>query len=85
MSDFIVACKGIISDSIIDVRGLHSPLPLLRIKKEIAHLNSNQILQANSTDTGCRNDIPGWCSRAGHTYLGEQKQKEYISYFVQKK
>ncbi len=85
MSDFLVVGKDVASDAIVDVRGLHCPLPILRIKKEITYLNSKQILQAYSTDAGCRNDIPGWCSRTGHIYLGEKREREYTSYYIQKK
>ncbi len=85
MSDYIAASEGITSDLVVDVKGIHCPMPLLRIKKEIAHLNSGQILQADSTDGGCSNDLPGWCSRIGHKYLGEKNKKGFISYYIQKK
>lgn len=73
------------SDIIIDLKGLNSPLPLLRIKKELEKMESKQILQANCTDPGCRNDFPGWCDRMGHKYLGENTDFDFISYYIQKK
>ncbi len=84
MADYLVAERGITADHIVDLRGLNSPLPLLRIKKEIANLTSGQILQADGTDPGCRNDFPGWCSRIGHRYLGEVKKKNCISFYIRK-
>jgi tRNA 2-thiouridine synthesizing protein A len=69
---------------IVDAKGLNCPLPLLRIKKELAKLESGQIIQIDSTDTGSRNEIFGWCQRSGNEYLGEREEYEYIQYFVKK-
>ncbi len=85
MSEKKLVSEEITSDSVINVRGLNCPLPLLRIKKEITKLASGQILQADGTDPGSRNDLPGWCHRVGHRYLGERMENGFISFFIQNK
>ncbi len=84
MSDIKVADEGIAVTASLDAKGLSCPMPLLRTKKEIGKLGSGEILQIDGTDPGSRNDIPGWCARAGHEYMGEKEQSGYISFFVKK-
>ncbi|CAK8722304.1 MAG: sulfurtransferase TusA family protein [Candidatus Electrothrix sp. AW2] len=84
MSDVKTAPEGLDVTSVLDAKGLSCPMPLLRTKKEIGKIETGQVLQIDGTDPGSRNDIPGWCSRAGHEYLGEKEETGFISFFVQK-
>ena len=84
MSDLKVAEDGIEVAATLDAKGLSCPMPLLRTKKEIGKIASGEVLQIDGTDPGSRNDLPGWCARAGHEYLGEKEQSGYISFFVKK-
>lgn len=84
MSDVKTAPEGLDVAAILDAKGLSCPMPLLRTKKEIGKIDAGQILQIDGTDPGSRNDIPGWCARAGHEYLGEKDESSYMSFFVQK-
>jgi tRNA 2-thiouridine synthesizing protein A len=84
MSDFKKVADGTTPNSVLDAKGLSCPMPLLRTKKEIGKLASGEILQIDGTDPGSRNDIPGWCDRAGHEYLGEKEESGYISFFIKK-
>jgi tRNA 2-thiouridine synthesizing protein A len=84
MSDVKTAPEGLDVVAVLDAKGLSCPMPLLRTKKEIGKIDGGQILQIDGTDPGSRNDIPGWCARAGHEYLGEKEESGYISFFVQK-
>lgn len=84
MSDTSPSIAGLIPDSTVDAKDLHSPLPLLRLKKEIARLKTDAILQIDCTDPGIHDDIENWCSRMKHTFLGEKKEELYTSYLVKK-
>ena len=84
MSDYKVVAEGVTANSVLDAKGLSCPMPLLRTKKEMGKLASGEILQVDGTDPGSRNDIPGWCERSGHEYLGEKEETGYISFFVKK-
>lgn len=85
MSDQKQAPEGLSVALTLDARGLSCPMPLLRTKKEIEKINSGEILEMLGTDPGSRNDIPGWCSRAGHEYLGEKEDTGFIRFYVKKK
>ena len=73
MSDFKAVAADVEPGSVLDTKGLSCPMPLLRTKKEMGKLASGDILQVDGTDPGSRNDLPGWCERAGHEYLGEKE------------
>ncbi|HBI14790.1 MAG TPA: preprotein translocase subunit TatC [Desulfobulbaceae bacterium] len=84
MSDAKTAPDGLKVAAVLDAKGLSCPMPLLRTKKEIGKINSGEILQVDGTDPGSRNDIPGWCERSGHEFLGEKEKEGYISFFIKK-
>jgi len=84
MSDTKTVAADVTPKTILDAKGLSCPMPLLRTKKEIGKLASGEILQVDGTDPGSRNDIPGWCERSGHEYLGEREGSGFISFFIKK-
>ena len=84
MSDHKTVAADVSPKSVLDAKGLSCPMTLLRTKKEMGKLAAGEILQVDGTDPGSRNDIPGWCERAGHEYLGEKEESGYISFFIKK-
>ena len=85
MSDIKKAPDGITASKTLDAKGLSCPMPLLRTKKEIEKIKAGEILEVLGTDPGSRNDIPGWCARSGHEYLGEKEDTGFIRFYVRKK
>ena len=79
-----IAPDGIQVTVTLDAKGLSCPMPLLRTKKEIGKLNSGETLRVDGTDPGSRNDIPGWCERSGHEFLGLKDGDGFTSYFIKK-
>ncbi len=51
-------------------------------KTVAADVTATSVLDAK--DPGSRNDIPGWCERSGHEYLGEKEGDGFISFFIKK-
>ncbi|MEE4242880.1 MAG: sulfurtransferase TusA family protein [Desulfopila sp.] len=76
--------KEVVPNKKIDATNLHSPIPLLRLKKELAVMSSEEILEIVCNDGGSGDDIANWCYKQGHTFLGEKAAPETSSYFVQK-
>ncbi|MBU1405335.1 MAG: sulfurtransferase TusA family protein [Proteobacteria bacterium] len=86
MSDNVtVAPDGITPTRTLDAKGLSCPMPLLRTKKEMDKINAGEILEILGTDPGSRNDLPGWCTRSGHTYMGEKEDAGFFRFYIQKK
>lgn len=68
----------------LDCKGISCPMPLLKTKKAIDAMNSGEILEVLGTDPGSRNDIPGWCKRTGHEFLGEVEDAGFIRFYIKK-
>ncbi len=76
--------ENITPDQVLDTKGLSCPMPLLKTKKAIGSLNSGQILEVLGTDPGSKNDLPNWCGRSGHTFLGDKEGNGFFRFFIQK-
>ncbi|QED49304.1 CoA-disulfide reductase [Cytobacillus dafuensis] len=72
-------------DSILDVTGLTCPMPIVKLKKGIEQLESDQILELHATDKGSLNDLPAWANNAGHTILKTEQEGPLIKFWVKKK
>ena len=84
MSDNKIAPDNLEVASTLDAKGLSCPMPLLRTKKEIGKIGSGEVLEILGTDPGSRNDLPGWCERSGHEYMGEKEESGYFRFFIKK-
>ena len=85
MSDYKQAPDNLDVARTLDAKGLSCHMPLLRTKKEIDKINSGEILEVLGTDPGSRNDLPGWCDRSGHEFLGDKEDSGFIRFFIKKK
>lgn len=69
----------------VDARAMACPGPLLEAKKGIAGVAVGQVLEIKSGDKGSREDIPAWCKKTGHEFLGVLERDGYDSLFVVRK
>ena len=74
----------ITADRILDAKGLDCPMPLLKAKKAMETLSSGQILEIQGTDEGSKVDLPGWCERVGHVYLGVKEEAKFFKFYIKK-
>jgi len=70
--------------SIIDARGTACPGPLLAAKKGIGEIESGEIMEILSADEGTKHDIPRWCEKMEHEYLGIVEEDSYTRLFLRK-
>jgi len=68
----------------VDAKGLDCPMPLLKAKKAIEALESGQVLEILGTDEGSKIDLPGWCERVGHTFLGAKDEENFFRFYIKK-
>lgn len=71
-------------DKTLDAKGMSCPMPLLKTKKAMDSINSGQILEVLGTDPGSRNDLPSWCARAGHEFLGDVEDAGFCRFYIKK-
>ncbi|MFA7666899.1 MAG: sulfurtransferase TusA family protein [Burkholderiaceae bacterium] len=56
-------------DREVDARGLNCPLPILRAKKALAELQSDQVLKVVASDPGSLRDFEAFARQTGHALL----------------
>jgi TusA-related sulfurtransferase len=69
----------------VDARAMACPGPLLEAKKAIGSVPVGGVLEIMSGDKGSREDIPAWCKKIGHEYMGVLERDGYDSLFVTRK
>ena len=72
------------ADKTLDAKGLSCPMPLLKARKTIDELEIGQILEIIGTDEGSKVDLPGWCKRVGHSYLGVKEEANCYKFYIKK-
>ncbi len=76
--------KTIAVDKIVDARGTACPGPLLEAKKSLGTISSGQTMEILSSDEGTKVDIPKWCMKQGHEYLGTIEEGGFFRIFMKK-
>lgn len=69
---------------IVDARGTACPGPLLAVKKAIGEIESDEIMEILSSDEGTKNDIPRWCNKMDHEFIGIFEEDSYTRIFLKK-
>ena len=71
-------------DRTIDARGSYCPGPLMELIRAIREANIGEIVEVLSSDSGSKRDIPKWCEKAGHQFLGTFDETGYARLVVRK-
>ncbi|MEI2400959.1 sulfurtransferase TusA family protein, partial [Paenibacillus phytohabitans] len=58
------------TNSVLDAKGLACPMPIVKTKKAMNHLEGGQVLEVLATDKGSKADLKAWAESTGHQYLG---------------
>lgn len=69
----------------VDARGTACPGPLLEAKKAIGTIKVDDVMEILSADEGTKIDIPKWCNKQGHEYLGFLEENGYFKVYMRKK
>ena len=77
--------RGITVAKSVDARGTACPGPLLEAKRAIGTINGGDVMEILSADEGTKQDIPKWCKKQGHEYLGSTEENGYFKVYMKKK
>lgn len=84
MSASVEELKALQSPVVVDARGVSCPGPILAAKKQIGGVPVGNVMQVLATDSGTLKDIPAWCKKMGHEYLGSFEEAGSINLFLRK-
>lgn len=70
---------------IVDARSMSCPGPLLEAKKGITTVKVGEVLEVWSGDPNTKDDMPRWCEKVGHEFLGVLPGDGYERLFIRRK
>ena len=68
----------------VDARAMACPGPLLEAKKSIGTVQVGEVLEIWAGDSNTKNDMPRWCKKVGHEYLGDLVADGYERLFIKR-
>ncbi|MDO5073034.1 MAG: sulfurtransferase TusA family protein [Neisseria animaloris] len=68
----------------LDVIGLKCPLPILRAKKALAQMQTDEVLTVLATDHGAPDDFAAFCRQTGHVLLESSVREDGVFQLVVK-
>ena len=71
-------------DEALDAKNLHCPLPILRAKKALKRLESEQVLKITATDPSTMQDFVSFCKHAGHELLLSEAVADEFVFLIKK-
>ena len=69
---------------VVDARAMSCPGPLLEAKKGITTVKVGEILEIWSGDANTKMDMPRWCEKVGHEFLGVLQGDGYERLFIRR-
>jgi len=72
------------SVTVLDVKGLNCPLPILRAKKAIKDLATGGTLQVMATDPGSVKDFEAFCRQTGNELIGWAEEAGVFTFNIRK-
>jgi tRNA 2-thiouridine synthesizing protein A len=72
------------SDLVVDARATSCPGPILAAKKAIGQIPVGGVMEVLASDTGTLKDLPAWCKKMGHDFMGSLDDAGYLQLFLRK-
>ncbi|PSJ81102.1 sulfurtransferase TusA family protein [Neisseria iguanae] len=69
----------------LDVTGLKCPMPILRAKKALAPMQTDEVLTVLATDPGAPGDFEAFCRQTGHVLLESTENEGVFTLVVKHK
>ena len=68
----------------IDAIGLKCPMPILKCKKGLNALKTDQILKIKTTDKSAKKDFEAFCRNTGHDLILFEIEDEITTFYIKK-
>ena len=73
------------AETLLDVKGLKCPMPLLKAKKALNELPAGGLLRVLATDPGSERDFETFSRQSGHALLEHDREDGVFVYVLKKK
>ncbi len=72
-------------ETILDVKGMTCPLPVLRTNKMLRSIAAGERLRVLATDRAAVADMQAYCRESGHALLAMSEEAGVFSFVIRKK
>jgi len=79
-----LADMPVVADKMIDCLGLFCPMPIVKTREALLHMEAGQVLEVTSDDPGSEADMKSWSGRTGNELVEMQKNGAVFRFFVRK-
>ncbi|MFT8719835.1 sulfurtransferase TusA family protein [Acetobacter sp.] len=73
------------SETLLDVRGLSCPLPVLKANRALRDLAPGERLRVIATDRASATDFRSFCKETGHALVSFGEEAGVLSFVIRKK
>lgn len=73
------------TETVLDVKGMNCPLPVLRANKALRGLAAGARLRVLATDRAAVADMQAFCRETGHALLAMSEEAGVFSFVIRKK
>lgn len=73
------------ADEMLDLVCRMCPMHLLEPGDKLKCMKKGQILEVLTDYDGALEDIPEWCKKCGHEFIGMEEDDEYYKFYIKKK
>lgn len=73
------------AETVLDVKHLHCPMPVLRTNKVLRGLKPGQKLRVLATDRAAVTDLQAYCRETGHALLAMSEEAGVFSFVIRKR
>lgn len=70
--------------TLLDVKGLNCPLPILKAKKAMKDISIGDILEVHATDPGSVKDFEAFCRQTGHELVQSIEENGIYKYKIKR-
>jgi TusA-related sulfurtransferase len=75
---------AIVAAKVVDARAMSCPGPLLEAKKAIGTVKVGEVIEIWSGEANTKVDLPRWCEKVGHEFIGSVPGDGYERLFVRR-
>ncbi len=74
----------VVADKTLDCLGLFCPMPIVKTREALLHMDAGQVLEMTSDDPGSVADMKSWSARTGNELLEMERNGAVFRFFVRK-
>lgn len=73
------------TETVLDLKGLSCPLPVLRANKALRGMGAGQRLRVLATDPASVKDFKAYCEQTGHALIAVSQDRDTYTFVIQRK